>query len=347
MAAGVTAEFLRQNAPFAAAAFFVRSARAEDHRPQRPRRIRRPLVRPRIAADVRRLRQQLELRQAAAALPIRGAVAVAPRVAAADHDHVLAGRQNLILDRVSLIAGILLRQEFHREMDSLEVAAGDRQIAALRRPAGQQDRIELVAQLRRWGHSRRHSHCSGTRPLRLSICRIRRQTCDFSSLKSGMPYINSPPGRFGPLEDRHLMAGPIQLLGGGQSGRAGADHGHALAAARLAAARARANLRRSPDRQSPFDLLDRHRVFVDPQHASRFAWGRANAPREFGEIIRRLQPLQSLAPMIAIHQIVPVGDDVPQRAAGVAERHAAIHAPGALLLQLLGPEHLEKLVEVL
>ncbi len=35
-------------------------------------------------------------------------------------------------------------------------------------------------------------------------------------------------------------------------------------------------------------------------------------------------------PAIAKHQVVPVGNDVVQRAAGMAERHAAIHAAGAL-----------------
>ena len=35
-------------------------------------------------------------------------------------------------------------------------------------------------------------------------------------------------------------------------------------------------------------------------------------------------------PAAAVHQIVPVGNEVVQRAAGVAEGHAAIHAARAL-----------------
>ena len=54
-----------------------------------------------------------------------------------------------------------------------------------------------------------------------------------------------------------------------------------------------------------------------------------------------------LVPLLAIHEVVEVGDDVPQRAAGVAEGHAAVHAPGALLRQLLLREDREKLVVVL
>ena len=94
----VAAEFLRQNAPLAAAAFFVRGAGAQNHRPQRPRRAGRTLIGARIIADIGRLRQQFELRQAAAALAVGGAVAVAAGIAAADDNHVFPGGQNLIFD---------------------------------------------------------------------------------------------------------------------------------------------------------------------------------------------------------------------------------------------------------
>ena len=54
-----------------------------------------------------------------------------------------------------------------------------------------------------------------------------------------------------------------------------------------------------------------------------------------------------LAPLIAIHQVVPVGNDVSQRAAGVAKRNAAVHAARALRLQLLRRQDLEEFVVVL
>ena len=40
-------------------------------------------------------------------------------------------------------------------------------------------------------------------------------------------------------------------------------------------------------------------------------------------------------PAFAVDQVVPFRDDVAQRAAAVAERDAAIHAAGALLLKLV------------
>src|SRR5207244_2199012 len=71
---------------------------------------------------------------------------------------------------------------------------------------------------------------------------------------------------------------------------------------------------------------------------------RANAAGELGKVIGLVQPVEGLAPQPAVDEIVPFGDEVVDRTArrhaleertGVAERHAAIHAAGALRLQLL------------
>src|SRR5262249_11570171 len=63
--------------------------------------------------------------------------------------------------------------------------------------------------------------------------------------------------------------------------------------------------------------------------------------------VGRVQPIDRLAPVVAIHQVVPVGNDVSQWTAGVAERDAAVHAAGALLLERLDGQYLQKLVVVL
>jgi len=47
-----------------------------------------------------------------------------------------------------------------------------------------------------------------------------------------------------------------------------------------------------------------------------------------------MQPLDRRLPAIAVHEIVPVGNQVAQRAALMAERDAAVHAPRTLLPQL-------------
>ena len=48
----------------------------------------------------------------------------------------------------------------------------------------------------------------------------------------------------GALEDGHAVAGPVELVGGGQAGRAGADDGHRSARALRGAAAARSSPRR-------------------------------------------------------------------------------------------------------
>src|SRR5581483_1436241 len=83
------------------------------------------------------------------------------------------------------------------------------------------------------------------------------------------------------------------------------------------------------------DLLDRHRVpFLDLEHAGRFARSGAEATGELGEVVRAVQLGNRVAPAVAVDEVVPVGNEVPERAAVVTERHAALHAARALLLQL-------------
>jgi hypothetical protein len=96
-----------------------------------------------------------------------------------------------------------------------------------------------------------------------------------------------------------------------------------------------------------FDLLDGDRIFVDAQYASRLAGRGANPAGELWEVIRGVQPLQRFLPLIAIYEVVPVGDDVPQRAPRVAERYAAIHATGALRAQLFIGQDREELTKML
>ena len=64
-------------------------------------------------------------------MAVAGADAVRTGVAAADHDDMLAGCGQLVLDLVAGIDLVLLRQEFHREMDAVELAPGDRQVARM------------------------------------------------------------------------------------------------------------------------------------------------------------------------------------------------------------------------
>ena len=103
------------------------------------------------------------------------------------------------------------------------------------------------------------------------------------------------------------------------------------------------------------DALDRHRRLVDAEHARPFARRRADAAGELGEVVGLVQPVERLAPEAAIDEVVPLGDQVVDRAARrpcrdqrarVAERNAAVHAARALLLQRRLGQVLVELVPV-
>ncbi len=95
------------------------------------------------------------------------------------------------------------------------------------------------------------------------------------------------------------------------------------------------------------DLLDRDGVaLVDLEHARRLAGRRAEAPGELGEVVRAVQLLARLGPAVAVDEVVPVGDQVAERAAVVAERHAALHAARRLLAQLHERQRADELAHV-
>ena len=126
VAAVVADELLGLDLPVALAPFFVRGGEAEDLGPERPGGL-RVLV-------LGRARVVVELEDRAGLLAVAGAQAVGGGVAAADDDHVLAGGQDRVaVERGAEAAAVLLGQERHRQLDPLQAAAGDVQVA---RPGG-------------------------------------------------------------------------------------------------------------------------------------------------------------------------------------------------------------------
>src|SRR5262249_34438968 len=137
-------------------------------------------------------------------------------------------------------------------------------------------------------------------------------------------------------------AGLVELVGGGETGRPGADNGDALAGALGGRLRLDpAFLVRLVDDRA-LDRLDGDRRLADAEHARTLARRRAAAAGELREVVGLVQPFQRFLPEAAIDQVVPLRDEVVDRAAGghaaderagMAERHAAIHAAGALFLE--------------
>ena len=128
------------------------------------------------------------------------------------------------------------------------------------------------------------------------------------------------------------MTGAAQLLRGGEARRPAAHNSHFPMRQRLRRLRRDPAFRPAAHRNRLLDPLDRHRVLIDAQNAGRFAGRRAKFAGEFREIVRGVQFRQRLFPPVAVDQIVPVRDDVAERAALMTERDAAVHAPRRLLL---------------
>jgi hypothetical protein len=122
-------EGLGGDGELALAALLVAGAGAQLQRPVGPDE--------RLVFLLGRLGHELELRHAGRTVAVAGAHAVAAGVAPADDDDVLAGGGDLLFELVAGVDLVLLRQELHREMDAIELAARHRQVARLLGPAAQ------------------------------------------------------------------------------------------------------------------------------------------------------------------------------------------------------------------
>jgi hypothetical protein len=91
------------------------------------------------------------------------------------------------------------------------------------------------------------------------------------------------------------------------------------------------------------DRLDAYRIGIDIERTRRFARCRTNAPGKIGKVVGRMQYDQRLLPVAAINEVVPVGNDVVDRAPGIAKRDPAIHAACALDTGLFVGQDADKL----
>ena len=150
----------------------------------------------------------------------------------------------------------------------------------------------------------------------------------------------------GPLEHHDRVTGAGELLRGGEPGGPGADDRDLAAGAHRRHHGRDPPLGPRPLDDLDLDLLDGDRIGADAEHARRLTRRRAEPPGELGEVVGRVQPLDRVAPVVAVDEVVPVGDEVAERAAVVAERDAAVHAAPGLQRELVGRERLVDLVPV-
>ena len=77
------------------------------------------------------------------------------------------------------------------------------------------------------------------------------------------------------------------------------------------------------------DLMPTGSLLMFSVHASSHGAGQTR-PVNSGKVVGRVQRLDRALPVLAVDEVVPVGNDVVDRAAAHAERDAAIHAARAL-----------------
>ncbi|MDB6037482.1 MAG: hypothetical protein JWM99_1323, partial [Verrucomicrobiales bacterium] len=258
------------------------------------------------------------------------------------HDVLAQGGDIIaVLMSVENALGIGL-QEFHCEMDALEVAAFDGKISPFGCSGAKDNRIEIFEELLRGiilsnlgvdleGYAFfRHDIDSSQHELLVEFHvgnAVGQQTTD--SVRA--------------LENRNDMAGAIELGGGAEPGRAGADHGDFFAGANFGDFRDDPAFLKAPVDDGALDIFNGDRRGIDAQNAGAFAGGRANAAGEIGEVIRLVQPIKGLMPEAAIDEIVPFRNEVinrtarshsTQEGAGMTERNAAVHAARPLFPKL-------------
>ena len=226
-------------------------------------------------------------------------------------------------------------QVLHRVVHAVELAAGDRQVARDARAGGDDHGVVRGAQLLGGDVDADVDAVAELDALSLELLQ---PALDDPLLDLEVRDAEAHQAAAGlvALVDRDRVARAAQLLRGGQARGAGADHRDRAAGLDLGRLRLDPALvpRAVDDRD--LDLLDRDRVaLADLQHARRLARRGAELAGELREVVRRVQLDDRLAPAVAVDEVVPVRDQVPERAAVVAERHAALHAARALLAQAL------------
>ena len=145
-------------------------------------------------------------------------------------------------------------------------------------------------------------------------------------LRIGHPEAQEPAGCLVALVDGDPVADLVELGRGRHPRGPRPDDGDVPAGPRLGRLGDDPPLLEGMIDRPVLDLLDHHRVVVDVEHAGRLARRRTDQAGELGEVVGRVELVDRRLPVPDAGEVVPVGNQVPERAGVVAERHAAVHA---------------------
>ena len=263
---------------------------------------------------------------------VRGAEAVGAGVAAAEDDHVLARGVDLVLHGLPRHHAVGRHEVVHGEVDAVELAARDRQVTRDGGAGGDHDGVVPAAQLLPGhvgadGDAGAEAGAFGLHLLQPAVHLL------FFHLEVGDAVAQEPADLVVALVHGHGVAHAGQLLGDGEPGGAGTDDGDRLAGQAGRRQRVDPAVVEGLVDDGHLDLLDGHGGLVDAQHAGRLAGGRAQPAGELGEVVGGVQPLNRFLALVPPDEVVPLRNEVAQRAALVAERDAAVHAAAGLALQ--------------
>jgi hypothetical protein len=232
-------------------------------------------------------------------------------------------------------AFVLLFQEIHGEVDAVEMAARDRQVAGSGGPACQYDGVEFPEEVTCADVSAdfgvAFEYDAGFFHQFYPPCHY-----PFFQLEIGNPIAEQTTGFIISFEDGDGVTGGVELIGGGESGGAGADDGHFFAGTHGRMIGLNESFIEGNLNNMFLYFFDGYGWLVDTQYTTALARGRADAPGEFGEIIGGAKDLIGLLPLLAVYMVVELGNDITEGAAVMAEGDTAIHAPGRLVVELFG-----------
>src|SRR5262249_53873809 len=129
------------------------------------------------------------------------------------------------------------------------------------------------------------------------------------------------------LVERDGVAGPGELLRGGEAGRSGTDHRDPAPGRLRRRQRYEPAVVDHPVDDLHLDLLDGDRVVGDTEHTGRLARRRAQPSGELGEVVGGVQRLARVLPALGVDEVVPRRDEIAERTTLVAERDPTVHAP--------------------
>ena len=234
-------------------------------------------------------------------------------------------------------------EEFHGEVDAFAIAAFDGEVARLGCAGAEDDGVEVRHELLGGDVFADFGVAAEGDAFALEQADAAHDDFVFIELHVWDAIHEQAAGTVGALEDGDPVAGFVELSSGAQARGSGADDGDFFTGAGLGRLGEHPAFFPAVIDDGDLDVFDGHRRVVHAEHARAFARCGADASGELREVVRLVQSLQGFLPKAAVDEVVPLGDEVVDRAsaghaadegAAVAEWNAAVHATRRLLLEL-------------